>query len=101
MSLRGWFQRHYNLPVTDPRLQNATEDDILEDYLCHVIWQAEMWPDKEAQEEWEEEMKASPDAFKKWQDEVSANLQKHYKPKPLPVPQVPKKLARVRINIHG
>lgn len=29
------WRLHYGMPITDPRVQNATEEDVLEDMLIH------------------------------------------------------------------
>jgi len=35
--LRIWFKNHYDLPITDPRLINATDDDIILDRAIYLM----------------------------------------------------------------
>jgi hypothetical protein len=33
-----WFRRHYNLPPTDPRYLEATREDMIMDFYCHMMY---------------------------------------------------------------
>jgi hypothetical protein len=36
---RFWFRRKYNLPITDPRYLDMTEDGMLTDYWTHYYYE--------------------------------------------------------------
>ena len=58
------------MPPTDPRLRNATEEMILEDYMAWRMSEELRNPGSERQRDWEENVAPNPTARQNWSDRM-------------------------------
>lgn len=38
LSPEFWFRRQYNIPPSDPRLENISKEEIILEFFCHKLY---------------------------------------------------------------
>lgn len=62
-SVQGAWRMRFNIPMTDPRWLEATEEQIVEDMLACMYWDAAVRRETNPSAELRDQMEKAPEAF--------------------------------------